>query len=196
MVTFNARDLMGADQEVLEAVAGAKEVGSDEEYREFIKNNSPPDGYVWGRTPFGASPGNWQVHVKEEPEIRGTGTDLEQQVESYLTEWDYRNRFQHDYRHLGYQLDFADTDAKIALEPGAAYWHTPDGCAGETNSDLGDHPEEVYSPPTTKDCTKHQTLTDNGWQVLWIAEDGVENEATAIKKWLDNQYNTKSDADK
>src|SRR6056297_2479242 len=120
MVTFDARDLIGTDEEVLEAAAGAKEVESDEEYREFIKNNSPPDGYIWGRTPFGASPGSWQVHVKEEPEIRGTGTDLEQQLERYLTEWGYQDQFQHDFRYLEYQLDFADTDAKIALEPGAA----------------------------------------------------------------------------
>lgn len=188
MVTFDARDLVNVDEDVLEGVAGAKEVDSEEEFREFVKNNQPPEGYVWGRTPFGTEPGRWKVYAQEEPEIRGTGTDIEQQLERYLNQWGYRNRFQHDYRHLGYQLDFADTDDKIVLEPGAAYWHTPDECAGETNSTLGDHPEKVYSPPTEKDIKKHQTLTKEGWQVLWIAEDGIENEATAIEEWLDRQY--------
>lgn len=188
MVAFDARDLIGVDEDTLKALAGAKEVHSDEEFREFIKANSPPDGYVWGRTPFGASPGSWQVHVKERPEIRGTGTDLEQQIESYLEQWGYRDRFQHDYRHLGYQLDFADTEDKIALEPGASYWHTPDECVGNTNADLGEQPQEVYSPPTENDLEKQRTLTNEGWRVLWITEDGVANEATAIKKWLDCEY--------
>lgn len=188
MVTFDARNLIGVNEDTLEAMAGTKEVHSDEEFREFIKSNSLPDGYVWGRTPFGASPGNWKVHVKERPEIRGTGTDIEQRLEDCLEQWGYRGRFQHDYRHLGYQLDFADAEDKIALEPGAIYWHTPDECTGDTNDDLGEHPEDVYSPPTEKDIEKQRTLTNEGWQVLWIAEDGVKNEATAIKEWLDRQY--------
>lgn len=192
MVTFDARNLINTDADVLQAIAGAKQVHSEEEFREFIKDNPLPDGYVWGRTPFGASSGGWKIHVKEEPEIHGTGTDLEQQLESYLEQWGYRDRFQHDYRHLGYQLDFADVEAKTALEPGATYWHTPEGCAGSTRSNLGDHPEEVYSPPTEKDLRKQRTLADEGWQVLWIAEDGIEREATAIKEWLDRQY-TSSD---
>lgn len=87
MVTFDARDLVNVNGDVLEAAAGAKEVDSEEEFREFVKNNQPPEGYVWGRTPFGTAPECWKIYAQKEPEIRGTGTDIEQQLERYLDQW-------------------------------------------------------------------------------------------------------------
>lgn len=135
-----------------------------------------------------AGRGPTQVHVKEKPDISGTDTDLEQQLKADLDEWGYRTYFVHDYRHLGYQLDFADPSNKIALEPGAVYWHTPDSCRSQANEHIGETPAEVYSPPTSKDIKKQSTLARNGWQVLWITEDGLKRKKQAIRSWLADRY--------
>lgn len=188
MVLVDPDDVVGADRETLEAIAGQKFVDSDEEYREFVREHPLPDGFVWGRSLVGTEEGRWKVHYKEEPEIRGTNTDLEQRLGEHLVQWGYREHFQHDYRHLGYQLDFADTARKVALEPGAAHWHTPKSCRGETGDGIGEAPVDVYWPPMGKDVRKHRSLTDDGWQVLWINEDGLNDEQDAIRGWLAEIY--------
>jgi len=188
MVTFEANDIVGIDEKSLQAIAGREEVHSEEEYREFMKNHPLPDGYVWGRTPFGTSPGSWKVYVKEKPDIKGRNTDLEMQLKSLLVDWGYRGYFEHDYRYLGYQLDFADATNKIALEPGAAYWHTPESCRGDTKEGVGETPTEVYSPPAAKDVEKHRALENDGWKILWINEDGIDDDQEVILKWLSRIY--------
>lgn len=183
------RDIIGTNQERIESIgAEGTVVDSDGEYREFVEEHPLPAGYVWGRSPFGAPPGSWKTHIKEKPEIRGTNTDLEQRLAEYLERWGYRGHFEHDYRHLGYQLDFADPDENIALEPGAAYWHTPESYSGETRDGFGEKPDEVYWPPAEKDVKKHQSLEDNGWRILWINEDGLDGEWDAIREWLAGIY--------
>jgi len=174
-------------QAVLDVVQG-KTVDSEEEYREFVSNYDPPDGYVWSRSPFTAE-GKWKVSLAKEAEYRTSNTDLEQEMRSHLEKWDYLQHFEHDYRLSdGRQIDFADPDRKVALEPGAAYWHTPDEYAGETKSEIGEHPEEVYSPPTESDLRKQERLVEDGWDVLWISENGVSGKAARIKMWLDQFY--------
>lgn len=188
MVVVDSELVIGADKEMLEGIAGHKEVHSDEEYRQFVKNHPLPDGYTWGRSPFGASAGGWRIHLKEKPEIRGKNTDLERKLGGFLENWGYRERFKHDFRYIGYQLDFADPVNKVALEPGAAYWHTPESVAGGTKIGVGESPSEVYSPPTTKDVKKHNSLVADGWQVLWINEDGFNGEEETIRQWLVEVY--------
>lgn len=186
MVTFSIEDVDGLEPEMMEATFGDMEVSSDEEYREFVENHQLPDGYIWGRTPFGAKPGNWKIHVKEAPDIRSVGSELENELQSCLREWGCLNRFERDYHALGYQLDFVDSTHKIVLEPGAAYWHTPDGCSGSIRSPIGERPEEVYLPPTRKDIEKQNLLEEYGWYVLWISESGMENSRNKIRKWIQN----------
>ncbi|ELZ17523.1 hypothetical protein [Natrinema limicola] len=168
---------------VFEGIKG-KIVNSEEEYRRFVQKNPLPEGYVWCRSPF-TGKGKWKVTHKKAPDISTTDTGLEQDLRSLLQTWGLWNHFEQDVRILGRQLDFADRQNKVVLEPGAVYWHTPDGCEGEALAAIGEHPEEVYSPPTESDIQKQRTLEEAGWQVLWITENAVSNDAEAIKDWLE-----------
>jgi G:T-mismatch repair DNA endonuclease (very short patch repair protein) len=176
------------DLQALSDVLEGKTVESEQEYRDFVSNHDPPDGYVWTRSPFGPG-GKWTVNLAKEANHRITNTDLERRIRSLLKNWGYWDAFEQDYRLSdGKQIDFADTTRKVALEPGAAYWHTPDGFSGEIVSNVGEHPEEVYFPPTESDLRKQKRLTESGWKVLWISEDGVKDHPLEIRTWLDDLY--------
>lgn len=163
-------------------------VDSEEEYREFVRNNPTPQDKVWSRTPF-TSEGKWKMVLKEKSNPQQTDTGLERILRSRLIGWGYWKYFEQDY-HLSDQkrVDFADTKNKVALEPGAVYWHTPDKVKGEAKSDIGDHPEKVYSPATERDIRKQRMLEEDGWDVLWITTKGVEDKADEIKRWLNKIY--------
>lgn len=175
-------------KDVLQGMTNGVIVQSESEYRELVKANQLPKGYEWTRSSFGAPKGEWKATIRESPEIHFADTGLEQTLRERLQNWGYWPAFTQDYRTLGRQIDFADTSMKVALEPGAVYWHTPDGCEGRAEASLGEHPEEVYSPAQTTDIEKQRTLRDDGWDVLWMTEKGVENEPETIKDWLDNIY--------
>lgn len=163
-------------------------VDSEEEYRNFVRNNPTPQGKVWSRHPY-TGQGKWGVYLKEKSDPQQKDTGLERVLRARLIVWGYWNNFEQDH-HLSDQkrLDFADTENKVALEPGAVYWHTPDKCNGESKSEVGDHPEKVYSPVTKRDMRKQEMLEEDGWDVLWMTTKGVKDEHEKIKTWLNEIY--------
>jgi len=164
-------------------------IDSDEEFHEFIENNPAPDGQVWSRTPFGAEPGKWRVYLKKESTLPSEGSGLEDRVQELLEEWGYSDRFE---RHYSYprsgHLDFADPVNKVALEPGAVYYHTPEDFDGEAKENIGQRPEEVYSPVTARDVAKQDWLDRNGWDVLWITQSAVDEMPCKIRSILFSFY--------
>lgn len=171
---------------VLESVKG-KVVDSEAEYRKFVQNHPLPDGYEWTRSPF-TEEGKWKVSHAKVSETKATNTDLERQLRSLLKEWGFWKHFQHDCRLFGRQIDFADKENQVALEPGAAYWHTESTSEGEIISDIATHPEQVYSPVKQSDLEKQETLVEAGWTILWMSEDAVKKSPEDIRGRLKEIY--------
>lgn len=163
------------------------EVLTESGWRKLVRNCDPPEGYIWNRSPFGTQQG-WKATIVEEPEIAYTDTQLEQDLRDHLQSWGYWKHFKQDCRKLGRQLDFADVDKKVALEPGAVYFHTPDSCQGEAVDHVGESPQDVYFPTTSSDQQKQRTLEEAGWRVLWMTEEGVRDHSQSIRKWLSEIY--------
>jgi hypothetical protein len=76
----------------------------------------------------------------------------------------------------------------VALEPGAVYWHTPDNVNGESKNEVGSHPANVYVPAKETDIQKQEALSDDGWTIIWITEDGIANKSSLIKDRPDKIY--------
>lgn len=88
-------------------------------------------------------------------------TDLEKKTEQYLSELDYKTPedYEKQYYVSGYWIDFAFVNEKVAVEPGAKYWHTPE-----------------------KDETKEKALNEMGWKVLWFNEDDINRDGDRVKR--------------
>ncbi len=154
-----------------------KLIVTKEEFIEFIETHEPPEGYVWAITPFGAPPGKYKIYLKKFSPPKYSDTDLERCFERILNELGFREGidYQKQYLILGKVVDFAFLDKKIVFEPGATYWHTPKGVKGIALKPFGFSPDEVYFPPKKEDIEKNDTLSRNGWTVVWINEKFVNH---------------------
>lgn len=177
-----------SDEVIIQGLSQGVPVTSEEGYRRLLIEHPPPEGYIWTRSPFGGGNAKWKATIGEEPTIRSVDNKLEQNLRDKLKEWGYWQYFAQDVKMLGRQLDFADTENKVDLEPGAVYWHTPDGCQGDSVLEIGMEPRDVYSPVKEADIEKQKTLIQAGWNVLWMTEEGVYNQSKDIKNWLDGIY--------
>ena len=159
------------------AVPPSKLVVSRDELERIITNCKPPTGFVWSWTIVGAPPGRLKVYIKKDTPPKYKDTDLEREFESILKELGLREGIDYvkQYPIYGKYIDFALPSLKIGFEPGATYWHTPQWVRGEPLSPIGNHPAEVYYPPTEKDLQKHRILTKNGWKIYWLNETFVKH---------------------
>ncbi|MCK4734502.1 MAG: DUF559 domain-containing protein [Methanophagales archaeon] len=116
--------------------------------------------YIIERSHFGR-PG--QLQIRELVPPAKMDTDLEKKTEQYLNELGFKEH--EDYEHnppynvSKYWIDFAFVNEKVAVEPGADYWH----------------PEE-------RDKRKEKALNERGWEVLWFNEDDINQDKEGVKK--------------
>ena len=158
---------------------------TEEEFLRIVEKCNPPDGMVWARTPFGAPPGFVKVYLKKFTPPKYSDTDLERMFEEILNELGFREGidYQKQYPIFSKVVDFAFPEIKVAFEPGATYWHTPEWVEGEPLKSFGLSPEEVYYPHKKEDIEKDRLLKRNGWLVGWLNENFVK-EKNAVKNWI------------
>ena len=85
-------------------------------------------------------------------------TDLEMIVEKILIDLGYKEMrdYKKQFPACGYVLDFAFPTIKLAIEPGAGFWH-------------GNIPHAVNHK-------KDALLRREGWEILWYDEDDLKDE--------------------
>jgi len=149
---------------------GGTEV-TEEEYQAlelFVKKNL--QGFRLLRISSGRLPPPGFVRVKLVEMSHTTpkyeDTDLEKTFEWVLIDLGFREGRDYKKQHhvLGWRLDFAFPHLKVAFEPGAAFYHTPQG-RGKPWNPFGLSPEEVYNPPLEKDIEKNEMLKEEGWVI-------------------------------
>jgi very-short-patch-repair endonuclease len=101
----------------------------------------------------------WYVIKLVPPAKRNT--DLEKKTEQYLSELGFKEHedYEKQYYVSGYWIDFAFVNEKVAVEPGADYWHTPE-----------------------KDETKEKALNEMGWKVIWFNENDISQDGGWVKR--------------
>ena len=101
----------------------------------------------------------WYVKKLVPPAKSDTG--LEKKTEQYLSELGFKEHedYEKQYYVSGYWIDFAFVNEKVAVEPGADYWHTPE-----------------------KDETKEKALNEMGWKVIWFNENDINQDGGWVKR--------------
>ena len=119
-------------------------------------------GYRTQRIAFGRDIGK-RILVKAPPPPKFCDTNLEKIVEEILNDLGYieGKDFEKQYPAYCYNLDFAFPRLKLAIEPGARYWHN--------NSEHSFEPE------------KDENLRREGWEILWYDEDDL-NDKERVKE--------------
>lgn len=118
---------------------------------EFRKLN-----YVTSPIPSGKD-FNELIFKKAPPPPKSCDTNLERAVDEILKDLEYveGRDYEKQYRVYGYCLDFAFQKYKLAIEPGARYWH--------------DNKEHALDPE------KDKFLSEMGWTILWFDEEDLNN---------------------
>ncbi len=90
-------------------------------------------------------------------------TDLEKRTEQYLNELCFKEHedYEKQYNVSRYWIDFAFVNEKVAIEPGADYWHAKERDAGKENA-----------------------LNERGWKVLWFNEDDINQDEDRVKRMI------------
>ncbi len=116
--------------------------------------------YIIERSHFGRS---GQLQIRELVSPAKKDTDLEKKTEQYLNELGFKvhEDYEKQYNVSRYWIDFAFVKRKVAIEPGANYWHTKE-----------------------KDEGKEKALNERGWKVLWFTEDDINQEEDRVKRIL------------
>ena len=119
------------------------------------------------------TPRIFKLYLKKDTPPRFSDTNLEKAIDNILKSLGYREGVDYfrQYSISGYYLDFAFPSIKLAIEPGATYWHTPKWVKGEPLRPVGYAPEDVYYPPLEKDIKKNEVLNNQGWVILWMNEN-------------------------
>jgi len=117
------------------------------------------NGFVPFRIAFGQNAG--EIAFRRVPQTKPqifSDTDLELIVEDILTALGYKVRGDYRKQHhtCGYIIDFAFPTIKLAIEPGARYWH-------------GDREHAI-------DHEKDRILRREGWEILWYDEEDLRDE--------------------
>jgi WD40 repeat protein/very-short-patch-repair endonuclease len=101
------------------------------------------------------------VQVRELVRPRWKDTDLEKKTEEYLSELGFKEHgdYEKQYGVSIYWIDFAFVNEKVAVEPGADYWHIKE-----------------------KDEGKEKALNERGWEVLWFNEDDINHDEEGVKR--------------
>ena len=135
-----------------------------------------------------------KVYLKKLTPPKYSNTDLERKFEEILNELGFKEGvdYQKQYQLFGYWIDFAFPHLKIAFEPGATYYHTPEWVEGEALESFGFSPEEVYYPVKPDDVRKDRLLKRNGWIVGWLNENFVKN-LSEVKKWVSEIISRRKD---
>jgi len=114
--------------------------------------------YIIERSHFGR-PGQLQIRELVSPAKKDT--DLEKKTEQYLSELGFKEHedYEKQYNVSRYWIDFAFVNEKVAVEPGADYWHTKE-----------------------KDEGKEKALNERGWKVLWFNEEDINQDKDRVKR--------------
>jgi len=125
-------------------------------------------GYRTQRKPFGKDL-NKRIVVKAPPPPKSCDTNLERAVEEILNDLGYieGRDFKKQYPACGYYLDFAFPRIKLAIEPGARYWHNDR--------------EHSFEPE------KDEILRLDGWKILWYDEEDLSN-SERVKEEIGREF--------
>ncbi|MEA2074211.1 MAG: DUF559 domain-containing protein [Euryarchaeota archaeon] len=79
----------------------------------------------------------------------------------YLNELGFKEHDDYEKQHPVsiYWIDFAFVNERVAVEPGADYWH-----------------------PKGKDEAKEKSLKKRGWKILWFNEDEINHDKEGVKR--------------
>jgi len=113
--------------------------------------------YIIESSHFG-KPG--QLQLRELVPPSKADSDLEREMEKILKELGFKGKkdYEKQYNVSRYWIDFAFVKEKIAVEPGAKYWHSKE-----------------------RDAGKGRALNKRGWEVLWFNEDEIYHDRERIK---------------
>ncbi len=105
--------------------------------------------------------GKGRPHLRELVPPPKKNTDLEIKTEQYLTELGFKEHIDYEKQHnvSKYWIDFAFVKEKVAIEPGADYWHN-----------------------MKRDEEKEETLKAIGWKFLWFNEDAIKQNGEKVKE--------------
>jgi very-short-patch-repair endonuclease len=125
-------------------------------------------GFVPFRINFGRNMGEIAFRRERTVTQQICNTDLEMIVEDILIDLGYKERwdYQKQYPTLGKILDFAFPTIKLAIEPGASYYH-------------GNRPHSI-------DPEKDAILRREGWEILWYNEDDLKD-VESVKEQISNR---------
>ena len=114
--------------------------------------------YIIERSHFGRQR---QLQIRELVSPAKKDTDLEKKTEQYLSELGFKEHedYEKQYNVSRYWIDFAFVNEKVAVEPGADYWHTKE-----------------------KDEGKEKALNERGWKVLWFNEEDINHDKDRVKR--------------
>jgi very-short-patch-repair endonuclease/outer membrane protein assembly factor BamB len=114
--------------------------------------------YILERRYFGSPE---LVQVRELVRPRWKDTDLEKKTEEFLNELGFKEHadYEKQYPVSIYWIDFAFVNERVAVEPGADYWH-----------------------PKGKDKAKEKALKERGWEILWFNEDDINHDEEGVKR--------------
>lgn len=101
------------------------------------------------------------IHIKKLVPPAKRDTDLEKKTEQYLSELGFKEHEDYEKQHYvsRYWIDFAFVNEKVAVEPGADYWHTLE-----------------------RDENKEKALNEMGWKVLWFNENDINQDRDRVKR--------------
>lgn len=125
-------------------------------------------GFVPFRINFGRNMGEIAFRRERTDTQQFCNTDLEMIVEDILIDLGYKERwdYQKQYHTLGKILDFAFPAIKLAIEPGASFYH-------------GNRPHAI-------DPEKDEILRMDRWEILWYDEDDLKD-VESVKKQISNR---------
>lgn len=125
--------------------------------------------YILERHYFG-SPELVQVRELVRPRLKDT--DLEKKTEEFLNELGFKEHDDYEKQHPVsiYWIDFAFVNERVAVEPGADYWH-----------------------PKGKDKAKEKALKERGWEILWFNEDDINHDEEGVKRKIQEAVMRKRD---
>jgi len=137
---------------------------SEVEIITFMRRN----GFVPFRIAFGPHAGEIAFRRERTDTQQTCDTDLEMIVEDILIDLGYKERwdYQKQYHTLGKILDFAFPTIKLAIEPGASYYH-------------GNRPHSI-------DPEKDAILRREGWEIHWYNEDDLKD-VESVKERISNR---------
>jgi len=137
---------------------------SEVEIITFMRRN----GFVPFRINYGRNIGEIAFRRERTDTQQTCDTDLEMIVDDILIDLGYKERwdYQKQYHTLGKILDFAFPTIKLAIEPGASYYH-------------GNRPHSI-------DPEKDAILRREGWEILWYNEDDLKD-VESVKERISNR---------